>query len=222
MKVLIVVPAFNEEKSLPAVIADLEKHSQRNILVIDDGSEDRTSRVIPRRNVKTIRHLLNRGLGAALGTGFKYAKDQDFDILVTFDADGQHRARDIKELLAPLKDQTADVVIGSRLIRPDGMPWDRRLLNQISNWVTQLLYGVKATDTLSGLRAFNRRAIENITIKTDRMEVSNEFFKEIRRNKLRVCEVPVVAIYTEYSRRGGQSNLNALSIGFKMLLRLFR
>lgn len=222
MKILIVVPAFNEEESIAAALADLKKHHFHEIVVVNDGSWDKTAEIARQNQVTVLDHLVNRGLGAALGTGFTYARDVSADVLVTFDADGQHRASDVKNLLEPIVNRKSDVVIGSRLIKSDGMPVDRRIINFVSNILTMMFYGVWTTDSQSGLRAFNKKAISSIIIKTDRMEVSSEFFKEIRRNNLKFVEVPIKPVYTEYSRQGGQSNLNGINVTLKMLVRLFR
>lgn len=222
MKTLIIIPAYDEEKSIAAVIFDLESHGYKNILVVDDGSSDKTA--ARATGAVTVRHVINRGLGAALGTGFEYARKNNFDIAVTFDADGQHKAKDIKRILAPLSSGRADVVVGSRLVgNKKNIPLDRLILNYLSNLATLFLYRVWATDTLSGLRAFDKKAINCIKIKTQRMEVSNEFFREIKRNQLRFCEVPVRPVYTEYSLKGShQGRFPVIRLAVAMILRLFR
>ena len=162
-------------------------------------------------------------MGGALGTGFEYAKDNNFEALITFDSDGQHKAESLKILLDLIAKDSADVVIGSRLLKNlSEMPKDRLVISYLGNILTYLLYGFVSTDSQSGLRAFNKKAIDCITIKTDRMEVSSEFLKEIKRNKLRYKEVPIKPIYTEYSRASGQSNINSFNVALKMFLRLFR
>lgn len=222
MKTLIVIPAYNEEKTLAQVIADLKRHGFNQILVVDDGSVDQT--VKKARGAKVVGHIINRGLGAALGTGFAYAQKMSYDRLVTFDADGQHQAIDVRRLLAAMTRLKADVVVGSRLLWPKKiMPLDRLLLNHLSNLATYLLYGLLATDTLSGLRAFNKKAINCIKIKTQGMEVSNEFFKEIKRNKLRFQEIPIEPIYTDYSlEKSHQGKMPVPRLALAMILRLFR
>lgn len=223
MKTLVVIPAFNEEKSLSLVVKDLRAHGFSEIIVVDDGSADKTSAVAKKLGVPVFKHVLNRGLGAALGTGFEYAKDKNYDALITFDADGQHAAGDVEKLLYPIRMGKVDVVVGSRLLKNiKSMPKDRLVLNFLSNIATFVVYGVWATDTLSGLRAFNKRALNTIQIKTDRMEVSNEFYKEIKKNGLRYGEISIQPIYTVYSRSDEQNNSNAFENGFKMILRLFR
>lgn len=225
MKIVVIIPAYNEEKSLGAVILDLRSHGYLDLVVIDDGSDDNTKEVAGTLKVPVLRHVINRGLGAALGTGFEYAKIQRADIVVTFDSDGQHKAEDINGLLEPITKHKADMVIGSRMLNSEGMPIDRKVINYLANIITYFLYGVWTTDSQSGLRAFNGLALGKIQIKTQRMEVSSEFFKEIKRNNLRFVETPIKPIYTEYSQIGGQDgrgNLNSLRVGAKMILRLFR
>ncbi|MCL4397649.1 glycosyltransferase family 2 protein [Patescibacteria group bacterium] len=225
MKTLIVVPAHNEEKKIGEVIGDLQSYGYRDILVVDDGSTDQTSKVAAEKKATVLRHVVNRGLGAALGTGFEYARRKGHELLITFDGDGQHKAKDLEKLILPIKNEQADVVIGSRLINPRGMPLARTAVNYASNLATLLLYHIWTTDTTSGLRAFNRQAIEKIAIKTDRMEVSNEFFMEIRRNNLRLKEISIKPIYTEYSQNHSHNDPSlwqAVSVGKGMLLRLFR
>lgn len=226
MKVLVIVPAFNEERTIGAVLNDLKKHGFDNILVVDDGSADGTAIIAQGLKIPTICHVINRGLGAALGTGFAYAKEKKYECLVTFDSDGQHRACDLKNLLAPIISDQTDVVIGSRLLkRSKEMPPDRLVINYLSNIFTFFLYGVWSTDTQSGLRAFNKKALNCITIKTDRMEVSSELLKEVKKNHLRFQEIPIKPIYTQYSRTKGQDqkgNLNSINVAMKMFLRLFR
>lgn len=223
MKTLIIVPDFNESQTMGKVIEDLRSWGFNDIVVVDDGSADDSGKIAGKKGAVVLRHIANRGLGAALGTGFEYARQKSYDCAVTFDSDGQHRAEDIGKLVKVVAAGKGDVVIGSRLLRNmKDMPKDRLILNLLSNLATFIVYGVWATDTLSGLRAFNRRALETIQIKTDRMEVSNEFFKEIRRNNLKYREVAVRPIYTDYSRTGEQPDSNWAANGFKMILRLFR
>lgn len=225
MKLLIIIPAFNEESVIRETIKGIKNALKGNfpILVVDDGSSDHTGTVAKEEGVIVIRHPINRGLGGALGTGLYWAKINNIDYCVTFDADGQHDPKDLKKMLEPILNNEADVVIGSRTINGwKELPTDRKLIMAVSNFLTWFLFGIKTTDSLSGFRAFNRVAIEKIRIQTDRMEVSNELFCEIKRNKLRLMEVPIKVIYSDYSRSKGQKNSNSFSVGVKLLLRLFR
>jgi glycosyltransferase involved in cell wall biosynthesis len=228
---LVVVPAYNEEQvisqtlvSLIQTLRTLKQHSE--IVIIDDGSTDRTYKLASQHQVTILRHLLNRGLGGALGTGMAYAKQQQPDVVVTFDADGQHDPDDIKPLIKPILTGQKDVVIGSRMLdNNQDMPWERKTVNTIANLLTTMLFHHYSTDSQSGLRAFSRTAVNCINVKTDRMEVASEFFHQISKHHLRYGEIPIKTIYTDYSLSKGQDGigtLNSLNVGLKMLLRLFR
>lgn len=213
---LIIIPAFNEEKAIGTVLENLKKAGYTNILVINDGSRDKTEEIIKKHRVKFISHSINRGLGGALGTGLQAARELGVEIAVTFDADGQHAVTDLEKVIAPLKEGKADVVIGSRLLNPKGMPFHRRLFNWIGNIVTYVLFGVWVTDSQSGLRAFSKKALNVIDIKTNKMEVSSEIIREIGARKLKLKEVSIQAIYTDYSLSKGQS----FFVGVKTFIKL--
>ncbi|MDO8740480.1 MAG: glycosyltransferase family 2 protein [Candidatus Woesearchaeota archaeon] len=215
--VVIVIPAYNEEAKIGDVISDLNRNGYEDIIVVDDGSKDNTYKIAKSHKADVYKHIINRGLGGSLGTGIKAALMKNADIVVTFDADGQHAASDIKKLIKPIIDGKADVVIGSRLmIKSDGMPFIRKIGNWGMNLITYVMFGIWTTDSQSGLRAFSRKAAEKISIKGSRMEVSSEIISEVGKRKLKFKEVPIKAIYTDYSLKKGQSNLNA----FKILLKL--
>jgi glycosyltransferase involved in cell wall biosynthesis len=227
MKLLVVVPAFNEGQVIKSTLLTLKKSLKRypdaEIVVIDDGSTDNTFDLADQVGVTVLRHVLNRGLGGALGTGLKYARSIGCDTMVTIDADGQHDPEDIHPMINLITHNQADVVIGSRVISTKGkIPHDRKILLSLSNLLTQILFGQATSDSLSGFRAFNKKAIKSIEIKTQRMEVSNEFFKEIKKHHLALAEIPIKVIYTNYSRAKGQRNLNGIKIVYKLILRLFR
>lgn len=227
MKIIVVLPAFNEAKVIGQVLTKLKKTLlglpyKSQIVVIDDGSWDKTSAVAKKNGAVVLRHVLNRGLGGALGTGLTFAKNNKADILVTIDSDGQHDPEDIKKAILPIVENRADVVIGSRLLGQKGMPIDRILISKISNLVTFFLFGIFSSDSQSGFRVFNKKAIKNIFIKTEGMEVSSEFFGEIKKNKLQLVEVPIKVIYSKYSRVKGQTNLNGFKVLLKLIMRIFR
>jgi UDP-N-acetylglucosamine---dolichyl-phosphate N-acetylglucosaminyltransferase len=225
MKLAILIPAYNEEKTLEQVIKSIPRRfpkiSRTEIIVVSDGSKDKTTEIARKQKAILIEHDLNRGLGGALGTGFEYVRQNDFDLLLTFDADGQHNAEDIWPVLKPLTQKKADVVIGSRLKHTAGMPWYRVIGIWGLNFITFIFFWVWTTDSQSGLRAFNRKAIEKINIQANKMEVSSEFFYEIGRHNLKLLEVPITSIYTKYSLQKGQKNANAFRIISKLIYRRF-
>jgi len=219
MKLFLVIPAFNEEKSISKVIKGLRRKGYKNIIVVDDASRDNTYKIAKNGHVTVLRHRINRGLGGALGTGIQAALQLGADAIVTFDADGQHKVQDVSRVFKLIKQDKADFAIGSRLVNPKGMPWIRRVGNWFFNLLTYILFGVWTTDSQSGLRCFNRKAAEVIRLRTNRMEVSSEFIKEVGRNNLRYAEIPIKPVYTEYSMKKGQSHLNGIRILRKLLLR---
>lgn len=219
----LIIPAFNEasviQNTLRSLPSDVPGVDSLTVVVVDDGSTDATADEVLRcgdARVVLLRHAINRGLGGALGTGLAYARQHGADFVVTYDADGQHAPEDIGNVVAPLISDQADAVIGSRLIDPKGMPWYRVVGNWGLNLFTFFIFGMWTTDSQSGLRGFSRPALQRIDIRMDRMEVSSEFIKEIRRCRLRYREVPIRAIYSDYSLAKGQRNVN----GFNILIRL--
>lgn len=225
MKLLIVIPAFNEEKTLVKVIKTLPKKffriTHKEVVVVNDGSKDQTLKIAKSLGVTVISHYINRGLGGALGTGFAYAKEHGFDILITFDADGQHNPADIAPVITPIARKKADMVIGSRLKNPAGMPWYRIVGVWGLNIITFVFFWVWTSDSQSGLRAFSKKAIEKIDIKANKMEVSSEFFNEAQKHNLKIVEVPIQSIYTQYSLQKGQKNANVFRILSKIIYRRF-
>ena len=220
-KIFIVMPAYNEGKVIGGVIQELKKRGYKNIIVIDDGSSDNTYTISKQAGVVVLRHRINRGLGGALNTGITAALKLGARIIVTFDSDGQHDVRDIPRIVQPIISDEADIVIGSRFLKRGDIPLLRRIGIVTLNILTFLLYGIYTTDSQSGLRAFSRRAALKINVTANRMEVSSEFFREIKTHNLRFKEIPIKAIYTPYSMRKGQSLLNGFKIMTKRVIRRF-
>jgi glycosyltransferase involved in cell wall biosynthesis len=164
-----------------------------------------------------LRHAINRGQGAALQSGITLALARGADVVVTFDADGQHLAADIPRLVAPVLSGGADVALGSRFLEPTSdVPPLRRLVLKGAVFFTTLTTGVRLSDAHNGLRAFSRSAAQTIRIRQDRMAHASELISEIRRHRLRFEEVPITVLYTDYSRGKGQSAFGA----FRVLLDL--
>lgn len=193
MRVLIIVPAFNEERSLPAVAEDLRRHAPwADVCVVDDGSTDETSRVARHLGLKSLRLPMNLGIGGAVQTGYLLAQQQGYDAAVQFDGDGQHDASSLDQLLDPIRAGQADLVVGSRFLAEGGFrsTFSRRFGIRYLSWLIRLRCAVRITDVTSGYRAAARPAIELFarSYPTDYPEPETIAFAA--RAGLRVREVP--------------------------------
>jgi len=219
-KIVILIPAYNEQSVIGDVLRDIRLAGYPDIIVVDDGSSDETyQKAQQAEGVIVLRHFINRGKGAAMKTGIEATKILKADVVVTMDGDGQHDPRDIARMVQFVSDGN-DVVLGTRTIDSRTMPFWKVLANKSGNFFTWLLYGLWVTDSQSGFRAFSRRAIERIETRTDRYEYDSEVIREIHRHGLKFVEVPVSVRYTEYSqskvvRQGLKNGLKTL---FKMFL----
>jgi glycosyltransferase involved in cell wall biosynthesis len=224
-KVFIVIAAYNEEHSIPKVISELRKAGYTEIVVVDDGSKDKTFKAALNAGATVLQHIVNRGQGAALKTGINYAVGQGAGIIVTFDADGQHRVEDIPAMLKPVASGKYDVTFGSRFLTKksqENVPFVRKVLLKTGVIIVWLFYGVKMTDAHNGFRAISRKAAEKIKITSDRMAHASEIVEEVHRNKLKYKEVPVVIRYTEETLKKGHGSFSeGCRILYNMLMKKF-
>ena len=211
--------AYNEEKTIAKVIRSIAKYVTK-IIVVDDGSYDNTSEKAKHSKVVVLRHIINLGQGAALQTGFEYAKYLKPDVIITYDADGQFLPADIKKFITPIVGGKADVVLGSRFLgKAENIPYSRLVVLRLGIFFTQLFSNIKLSDTHNGFRAFSASAIEKIDLKHNRWAHPSEFIYQISKNKFRVTEVPITVKYTKYSWRKGQRNIEALKIPGELIIK---
>jgi glycosyltransferase involved in cell wall biosynthesis len=211
----VVVPAYNEEPVLGAVLDELLGTCPgADVVVVDDGSSDHTPDIAAARRVHLLRHVVNLGQGAAVRTGIDYALAAGAEVVVTFDGDGQMSAADVHTVVEPVAAGECDVALGTRfdVHRPAGMSAGRRLLLRIALLFTRVTSGLPLTDVHNGFRACNRKSLEQMSITQDRMAHASEIVHEIARLGLRWKEVPVRISYSDYSRRKGQSSLGAVDV----------
>jgi len=214
----IVIAAYNEEKNLPKVITSLKNASYNNVIAVDDGSKDHTFEAVEKAGAIALKHIVNKGQGAALRTGINHALSQNAEIIVTFDADGQHRIEDLPAMIKPVAEGNVDITLGSRFLRKTKVPFTRKVLLKGSVLIIWLFYGIKMTDAHNGFRAMSRQAAQKIKITCNRMAHASEIIDEIKRNRLRYKEIPVTVIYTkETLRRGRGSYFGAVKIFSKMI-----
>lgn len=219
MNTFVIIPALNEGGKIGDVVSQVREHIAR-VVVIDDGSSDNTGESAAHAGAELITHLINRGQGAALKTGIRYALEQGADIIVTFDADGQHAVTDILKLIEPIQGGMVEVTLGSRFLGQPAknIPTLRAFVLRLAVIFTRVASGLKVTDTHNGLRGFSRGAAKKITIRQDRMAHASEILDEIARHKLPYQEVPVSIEYTDYSKGKGQSSLAFGKILVKYIL----
>jgi glycosyltransferase involved in cell wall biosynthesis len=211
-KVAIILPAYNESKVIEEVIKDLPtsiivegNKFTIEAIVIDDGSIDETAEVAHRAKAKVIKHIINSGAGAATRTGLHYVRQNNFEYAVTMDADGQHSVDDVIRLIKSIVSGKADLIIGSRLKGSGGnMPLHKRIGNMGLGVITFLLLGVYASDSQSGLKALNEKALSTIDFHSNNYAFCSEMIWKAHQAKLSIKEIPVKAIYTEYSLSRGQ------------------
>ena len=195
MKITIGLPAYNEEKNIASVITKLKKITD-SIIVCDDGSSDMTSEISKNLGAVVISHKKNMGYGAALRTIFQKSVELDSDILVTFDADGQHRVEDINKILQPLENNEADVVIGSRFLDNESkIPNYRKIGIKVITKVTNASLKKKLTDSQSGFRAYNKQALTQISPSEMGMGISTEILIKASSKGLRIAEIPITVLY---------------------------
>jgi glycosyltransferase involved in cell wall biosynthesis len=219
----VVIAAYNEERAIASVVSEL-RADYPNVVVVDDGSRDRTWAEARDAGANVLRHLVNRGQGAALQTGISYALRAGAEIIVTFDADGQHQPSDIPALCAPIVAGEAEVCLGSRFLgHAQSMPLGRRVMLFGAVVFTRVTSGMKLSDTHNGLRAFSRRAASVLDIQLDRMAHASELIDQVRSSGLAYREIPVHIRYTEYSLAKGQRSSAALRVALDYLIgRLLR
>ncbi len=216
--VWVVIPAWNESSRLPDVLAQL-KDADWQVVVVDDGSQDDTAEIARRAGVWVLKHMINRGQGAALRTGILFALSRNAEFLVTFDADGQHRSTDIPNVLHPLAQRKADLALGSRFLgQALGIPWYRRWLLKAAVLFTRITTGVKLTDSHNGLRGMTRHAATQLTFSEDGMAHASQIIELAARLKLRIAEVPCTILYTQATLEKGQRNTAAFKILSRLLI----
>jgi UDP-N-acetylglucosamine---dolichyl-phosphate N-acetylglucosaminyltransferase len=219
-KTWVIIPAYNEATIIQDVIWEIQGAGFSDIIVVDDGSADETyQKAREIEGVVALKHFINRGKGAAVKTGIEAARLSNADIVVTLDGDGQHNPQDIAKMIAFIE-QGYDVVLGTRLKNPEGMPKYKILANHLGNFFTYLIYGLWVTDSQSGFRAYSKKAISLIDTKTDRYEYDSEVIREISRNKLKFMETPIEVRYTKYSmnKKDKMNFKNGLKTLIKMII----
>lgn len=214
MKIIVGIPAFNEEKNIAAIITKLADITD-TIIVCNDGSSDLTSDIAEKMGAFVINHEKNLGYGAAIRSIFLKAKELDGDILVTFDADGQHRIEDIEKVTKPIIDQEVDLVIGSRFLDESEkeVPQYRKVGIKVITKITNASIKKQLTDSQSGFRAYSKKVLNELNPSELGMGISTEILIKASSKNFRITEVPIKILYA-----GDTSTHNPVSHGSSVIL----
>ena len=196
MKIIGVIPAYNDEATIGSIVLKTKKHVD-GVIVVDDGSKDKTAEVAELAGADVVKHKRNRGKGAAIRDGINKAKELDPDVVVCLDADAQHEPEEIPVLIEGVSDEGADIVIGSRFLKHSvrNLPLYRRFGQKILDFSTNLIGKSKISDTQSGFRAFSRNAIEKLKFKQHGLDIESGVLIEAKDYNLKIKEVPINVRY---------------------------
>jgi glycosyltransferase involved in cell wall biosynthesis len=205
MKICVLIPAYNESKRIGKLVSQiLTLEEITEVVVVDDGSSDSTSREAKKAGATVLRHKQNRGKGAALRTGFSYIKDKNFDAVVTMDGDGQHDWNEIPNFIAAFENKDFGIVLGSRMPacqdlagrqKCENMPHIRYMTNRFTSFVTSLLCGFKVTDSQSGFRLISIDVLKKIELSTSKFEIESEVIIKAARKGFKIKEIPISTVY---------------------------
>jgi len=214
LKLIIGIPAFNEEKNIASIITKLMGITD-TIIVCNDGSSDLTSEIAEKMGAVVINHEKNLGYGGAIRSIFFKAKEMDGDILVTFDADGQHRVEDIKTVIEPVINQEADLVIGSRFLDESEkeVPQYRKVGIKVITKITNASIKKQLTDSQSGFRAYSKQVINELNPSELGMGISTEILIKASSKNFKILEVPIKIIYS-----GDTSTHNPVTHGSSVII----
>ena len=210
--VFVVIAAYNEEKHICAVIKETRKFCN-NIIVVDDGSKDKTYQIAKSKGVTALKHVINLGKGAAVKTGCDFALQKGAEVLLLIDADGQHEPKEIPRFLKALKKK--DIVFGYRKFTKK-MPFVLRFGNQFINSVIKLLYNIKLNDTQCGYRAMTSRTYKKVRWDALDYTMESEMIANAGKNKLKYTEIPIQTIYSDKYK--GTTVIDGVKIVFNMIL----
>ncbi|MDM8532527.1 glycosyltransferase family 2 protein [Anaerolineales bacterium HSG25] len=221
-KTVVLIPAYNEAKHIADVVEQALPYADR-VIVIDDGSTDRTAPIAELAGAVVVQHKHNQGKGAALSTGFKLAQEMKAEVVVTIDGDGQHDPREIPQVIEPIVNQQADLVIGSRYlvstsIVPQHRVWGHRAFNLLVN----LTSGIIVTDSQSGFRAFSPQAMRVITFRSKGFSVESEMQYISNYHRLQVTEQPITIRYDDPPKRNVWWHGLQVLIGILFMMRIYR
>lgn len=204
MKVCVIIPTFNESKTVPELVKKILAQNL-SVVIVDDGSTDNTARIAQNSGARVIRNEKNLGKGASLIRGFKYALENNFEEVITMDGDGQHLPEDIPFFLRLAKFSDGDIFIGNRMSKTQKMPFIRILTNKFMSWIISCISGQEIPDTQCGFRLIKIGVLKRVALKTSKYETESEILIKAARMGFKVTSVPIKSIYS-----GQKSQINPL------------
>ncbi|WP_458456948.1 glycosyltransferase family 2 protein [Methanobrevibacter sp.] len=217
----VILPAYNEATRIQPVIEEIAKKGYK-MVIVNDGSSDNTLDIVKQsqrkypHNIYIYSHVINRGVGVAMQTGFDAVLKYNPKYIVNMDSDGQHDADDLENVLEPLVTGRAEAVIGVRPLKD--MPLSRNIANSIMNLLTRIFYKVDVSDSQTGFRAITIDALKKININARGYLISSEFIREVNDNNIPFEEVPIRTIYTPETQAKGTN----VTVAFKILIQMIR
>jgi len=204
MNVFIVIPTFNEARTIGAIVGSLRARNYR-VVIVDDGSSDHTIVDANKFGAEIIVHSKNVGKGRCIREGLEYSLENGSDVVITMDGDGQHNIKEIDKFIKQYEAKDADIVLGNRMHRPKGMPYIRRCTNMLMSFVISFILGERIEDSQCGYRLLSKRAIAKMSLMTAKYEIETEMLIEAKRHNLRISSVSIDSIY-----QGQSSQINPL------------
>lgn len=212
MKTFVIIPARNEERHIAKVINETKKFI-KNIVVVDDGSGDRTPSEAEKTGATVLKHEINLGKGAALRTGAEYSIKKGAEAVVFIDSDGQHSPSDIPRLLKALEE--TDVVFTYRNLKSERMPLTKKFGNFTLNMLLKLLFGIKIIDTQCGFKAITSRAYKTLKLISSDYNIESEIAAKTGKYRLRFRQIPIETVYNDAYK--GTTPLDGANIAMRML-----
>ncbi len=213
----ILIPAYNEQSHIGRLIDDVKKYA-KDILVVDDGSSDGTLDIIKKAGVEYIEHKTNKGKGASLSDGYRYAIEKNYDYVLVMDGDGQHSPSDIPAFLKNAEQTSADIILGNRMESTKNMPWLRFFTNRFMSWLISKIAGQPIYDSQCGFRMIATKVLKNVKVESKNYDAESEILIRASRLGYKIDSVGVKTIYA-----GQESKINKFKDTirfFKLLIRL--
>ncbi len=211
MKVCVVIPTYNESKTIGNLVKEVIKKGYDTV-VIDDGSKDASAHLAKKAGAYVLQNKKNLGKGLALRVGFKYCIDQDYDAIVTMDADNQHHPEDIIKLIDAAKEKDTGIVVGNRMFYSKGMPLVRWLTNKTMSLIISLACKQLIPDSQCGFRLIKKDILKDINLKTKKFEIESELLIKAAKLRYKIKSTPIKTIY-----EGQKSQINPFVDTFRFI-----